>query len=191
MGWYLCWWIINPRGVPSTHPVVSASTLTWFIRYIYYWNLQFLKNEIIIKTKVLLPTPGNISWFWLSYWVTLVNSDYPIETLWLPCSQRLLHFYLSFQSFNLERTYWWLFHQHVMYTILISTCLINEIFYQIYVVKIIRFLRYVLLSGFCYVIMLLFIIITRHLYSVLYNNTITLSAEFINNISRHFIFILF
>jgi hypothetical protein len=36
-------------------PVVSASELTWFIIYIYYWNLQFLNNVIINKTKVLLP----------------------------------------------------------------------------------------------------------------------------------------
>jgi hypothetical protein len=38
-----------------TRPVVSASTLTWFIRYIYYWNVQLLYNVIINKTKVLLP----------------------------------------------------------------------------------------------------------------------------------------
>jgi hypothetical protein len=25
------------------------------LRYIYYWNLQFLNNVIINKTKVLLP----------------------------------------------------------------------------------------------------------------------------------------
>jgi hypothetical protein len=31
-----------------------VSELTWFIRYIYYWNLQFLNIVIIIKTKVLL-----------------------------------------------------------------------------------------------------------------------------------------
>jgi hypothetical protein len=36
-------------------PVVSVSALTWFIRYMYHWNLQFLNNVIIIKTKVLLP----------------------------------------------------------------------------------------------------------------------------------------
>ena len=28
---------------------------TWFIRYIYYWNIQLLSNVIINKTKVLLP----------------------------------------------------------------------------------------------------------------------------------------
>ena len=36
-------------------PVVSVLGLTWFIRYIYYWNLQVLNNVIIIKSKVLLP----------------------------------------------------------------------------------------------------------------------------------------
>ena len=35
-------------------PVVSVSALTWFIRYIYYWNLQFLNNVIIHKIKVFL-----------------------------------------------------------------------------------------------------------------------------------------
>ena len=34
--------------------MVSASALTLFIRYIYYWNLQFL-NIVIIYKKVLLP----------------------------------------------------------------------------------------------------------------------------------------
>jgi hypothetical protein len=45
--------LLVPEGI--IRPVVSASALTWFIRYIYYWNLQFLKNVIIHKTKVLLP----------------------------------------------------------------------------------------------------------------------------------------
>ena len=49
LGRYLCWLTINPRGywvdtsaggllVPDgiILPVVSASALTWFIRYIYY-----------------------------------------------------------------------------------------------------------------------------------------------------------
>jgi hypothetical protein len=36
-------------------PVVSASSLTWFIRYIYYWNVQFLNNVIMIKKKLLVP----------------------------------------------------------------------------------------------------------------------------------------
>jgi len=37
------------------HPVVSVSVLTWFIRYIYYWNLQFLNNVIILKKYGFLP----------------------------------------------------------------------------------------------------------------------------------------
>jgi hypothetical protein len=36
------------------HPVVNVSRLTLLMRYPYYWNLQFLNNTIIIKTKVLL-----------------------------------------------------------------------------------------------------------------------------------------
>jgi hypothetical protein len=35
-------------------PVVSAPVLTWSIRYINYWNLQFQNNVIMIKTQVLL-----------------------------------------------------------------------------------------------------------------------------------------
>jgi len=36
-------------------PVVKTLSLPWFIKYIYYWNWQFLNNVIINKTKVLLP----------------------------------------------------------------------------------------------------------------------------------------
>ena len=35
-------------------PVVSVSELTYFIMYIYHWNIQILYNIIIIKTKVRL-----------------------------------------------------------------------------------------------------------------------------------------
>jgi hypothetical protein len=45
--------LLVPEGI--IHPVITVSALTWFIRYIYYWNLQLLNNVIIIKTKVLLP----------------------------------------------------------------------------------------------------------------------------------------
>ena len=31
------------------------SALAWFIKYIYYRNLHFLNNAIIIKTEILLP----------------------------------------------------------------------------------------------------------------------------------------
>jgi hypothetical protein len=35
--------------------VVSDSALAWLIRYMYYWNLQFLNNVMINKTNVLIP----------------------------------------------------------------------------------------------------------------------------------------
>jgi hypothetical protein len=35
--------------------LVSVSALAWLIRYIYYWNLQFLNNVMINKTNVLIP----------------------------------------------------------------------------------------------------------------------------------------
>jgi hypothetical protein len=47
------------------HPVVSVSPLTWFIRYIYYWNLQFLNvtrydyNITIMKS----PKLATDNWF--------------------------------------------------------------------------------------------------------------------------------
>ena len=62
--WYLRFyyyhWVDTSVGellVPEGNicPVVSASALTWFIRYIHYWYLQFLNNVIINKTKILLP----------------------------------------------------------------------------------------------------------------------------------------
>ena len=39
--------LLVPEGIIC--PVGSASALTWFITYIYYWNLQFLNNVIINK----------------------------------------------------------------------------------------------------------------------------------------------
>ena len=49
-------------------PVVSASAPTWLVRYIYYWNFQFLNNVIINKTKVLLS----------QQYETLVEFGYPV-----------------------------------------------------------------------------------------------------------------
>ena len=45
--------LLVPEGI--IRPIVIASALTWLNRYMCYWNLQFLNNESIIKTKVLLP----------------------------------------------------------------------------------------------------------------------------------------
>ena len=42
--------------------VGNASALTWCIRYIYYWNLQFRNNVpvFIIKTKIIFPRTSEI-----------------------------------------------------------------------------------------------------------------------------------
>jgi hypothetical protein len=45
--------LLVPNGIIRS--VVSASALTRFIRYIYYWNLQFLNNVIINKAIKVLP----------------------------------------------------------------------------------------------------------------------------------------
>ena len=49
-------------------PVVSASALSWFITYVYFWNLHFLNNVIINQTKILLPHAH----------VTLADFGYPV-----------------------------------------------------------------------------------------------------------------
>jgi hypothetical protein len=55
MIWYILY--INIHGL-FISPVVSVAEHTWFIRYIYAWNLQFQNNVIIIKAGVLLPQEG-------------------------------------------------------------------------------------------------------------------------------------
>ena len=45
--------LLVPDG--SIRPVVSASALTLLTRYIIYKKTLFLKHEILIKTKILLP----------------------------------------------------------------------------------------------------------------------------------------
>lgn len=42
-------------------PVVTVSTLIWFMRYVHYCNLQLLNNAIIVQTKVLLPSNSSRS----------------------------------------------------------------------------------------------------------------------------------
>ena len=46
--------------------------LTWFIRYIYYRNLQFLNYVIMIKTKALSPHA----------YMTFAEFGYPVKDLW-------------------------------------------------------------------------------------------------------------
>jgi hypothetical protein len=53
--------------------------MTWFISYIYYCNLQFLNNVIIIKTKVPLPQAE----------VNIDDFDYPVfGPILFYCSRR-------------------------------------------------------------------------------------------------------
>jgi hypothetical protein len=51
LGRYLCWWIIGTEGIIC--PVVSVSALTWFLRYIFYWNLQFLNNVTCTRYNIM------------------------------------------------------------------------------------------------------------------------------------------
>ena len=51
--------LLVPEGI--IHPVVSGSALSLFNRYTCYWNLQFLNNESIIKTKVPPSSIGDLS----------------------------------------------------------------------------------------------------------------------------------
>jgi hypothetical protein len=100
-------WVNTSAGgvlVPESiiRPVVSASALTWYIRYIYYWKLQFLNNVIINKTKVLLPQAH----------VTLAD------------------YYLAFQSFDFVRTWWRLFQKRVVGTKFDIYVLIIQIYLQ-------------------------------------------------------------
>ena len=54
--------LLAPEGV--IRPVIRIVTL--FIRYIYNWNLQFINNEIINKTKDLLPQ-AYVTWAEFGY----------------------------------------------------------------------------------------------------------------------------
>ena len=90
LGRYLCWWTISPRGYhPPSSPYSWA--LTWFVRYIYYWNLHNLNNVIIIKIKVVLPQ-GYVTFLFCLGPLVFLNT------------KRFI--YLVFYLFNFERTRW-------------------------------------------------------------------------------------
>ena len=90
LGKYL---VLDPEVM--IHPVVSVSALTRFIRCIYFWNLQFLNNLIIIKAKDPLPQA----------YMTLSDFGCPGWSLWYYCSQECWD-YLVYQSFDFEHTWW-------------------------------------------------------------------------------------
>jgi hypothetical protein len=70
MNWYLRYyyyhWVDTSAGEllaseGINRPIVSIAALTWFIRYISYWNLHFLNIVIITKANVLLPSGMNFA----------------------------------------------------------------------------------------------------------------------------------
>jgi len=68
LGFYYYHWVdtsagrlFAPEGI--IRPVVSASTLTWYIRYIYYLNILFLNNAIINKNRIHPLGIGDLSRF--------------------------------------------------------------------------------------------------------------------------------
>ena len=92
---------LDPEGM--VHPVVSVSALARFIRCIYFWNLQFVINVIIIKAKDPLPQA----------YMTLSDSDYPGWSLWYYCSQECLYYYF-YQSVDFEHAWWRWFQRRVV-----------------------------------------------------------------------------
>ena len=73
--------------------VVSAETLNWFIRYTYYWNVQFLYNVIIDKTKVLHSQAYvTLEDLWLSCYLALQPFDWLID-LCLTSSEQLFSYF--------------------------------------------------------------------------------------------------
>ena len=95
--------------IPNNYYIVSA--LTWLIRFIYYWNLQFLINVIIIKTKVLFHRAH----------VTLADFGYPAPPPPPPPPHTHTHtplFCLLPQTIKLFDLpiFWWLFQKRVMCT---------------------------------------------------------------------------
>jgi hypothetical protein len=79
-------------GAIKMKKVVSVSALKWIVRYIYYWNLHFLNNIIIIKTNAILPQ-------------TILFA--PRDFKWN---------YLPSYFFEFEHSSWWLFRKQVTCT---------------------------------------------------------------------------
>jgi hypothetical protein len=95
--------LLVPEGI--IRPVVIASLLTRFIRYIHYWNIQFPNNAIIIKTNVFLPPA----------YVTITEFGYSVCAPLFTWTQRFLN-YMAFPSLDLARTLWRLFQKRVVCT---------------------------------------------------------------------------
>ena len=77
-------------GEGIIRPVYSVAAVTCFIRYIQIWNLQFVNNVCIIKTKISFHQTFRLFQNFLNY--------------------------LAFQPFDCERTWWRLFQKRVART---------------------------------------------------------------------------
>ena len=87
---FYCYHWVDTFAGGIIRPGVSASPLTWFIRYIYYWMLQFLRNVIIIKPNIVLPQA----------WVTLADFYYSVYSVGYYCSQTPFFNCLASQSLD-------------------------------------------------------------------------------------------
>jgi hypothetical protein len=114
-------------------PVVSSLSLTWFIRYINVWILQFLSNVIYLSKDQSTWDIGNLSWFWLSCLDPLL-------------AHKDLH-YIAFQYFSQERSWWWLSKKRTLHTktyLSFYLCYVILCLYALY-----KFLRYYF-AKICY-----------------------------------------
>ena len=99
--------LLVPEGIIL--PVFNASTLIWFIRYIYYWNLQFLNNVIFI---ICFSSLTHRSWAKLIFAILFRPYGF--------IAPKTLN-YLAFKSFNFEHTWWGCFRNASCALIVIST----------------------------------------------------------------------
>ena len=68
-------------------PVVSASSLTWFIRYISVWNVYISAGRLLIQGSIFLPVVKHIEpWRILAILIRPVNLPSPkyFDYLWFP-----------------------------------------------------------------------------------------------------------
>jgi len=82
--------------------IIKTSDI-WLIRFIYYWNLQFLNNAILNKIYGSLPSGlGDLRRFWLS----------SLGSFSLLAPKDLN--YSAFKYCGFERTWWKLFQKHAV-----------------------------------------------------------------------------
>jgi hypothetical protein len=72
-------WLLVPKILSLK--VVSVSVLTWFIRCIYYCDLQFLNNAIIILRFIL--KSATVTYTWMRLTLVLVRLTILLLTIFL------------------------------------------------------------------------------------------------------------